>query len=148
MLKKSKILHIGIDDTDSPKGMCTTYLSYEIVKFLKKQKVQLLDYPSLIRFNPNIPWKTRGNGAVRLTIKTNEPQKIKNKITQFVATYSDIKNGANPGLVFYQNEPIPLLFQKFSNQALWKLISRKKAKQFVSENKIDSFYLGLSLIHI
>ena len=142
MLKKSKILHIGIDDTDSPKGMCTTYLSYEIVKFLKKQKVQLLDYPSLIRFNPNIPWKTRGNGAVRLTIKTNEPQKIKNKITQFVATYSDIKNGANPGLVFYQNEPIPLLFQKFSNQALWKLISRKKAKQFVSENKIDSFYLG------
>ena len=91
MLKKSKILHIGIDDTDSPKGMCTTYLSYEIVKFLKKQKVQLLDYPSLIRFNPNIPWKTRGNGAVRLTIKTNEPQKIKNKITQFVATYSDIK---------------------------------------------------------
>ena len=142
MLKKSKILHIGIDDTDSPKGMCTTYLSYEIVKFLKKQKVQLLDYPSLIRFNPNIPWKTRGNGAVRLTIKTNEPQKIKNKITQFVATYSDIKNGANPGLVFYQNEPIPLLFQKFSNQALWKLISRKKARQFVSENKIDSFYLG------
>ena len=142
MLKKSKIIHIGIDDTDSPKGMCTTFLSYEIVKFLEKQKVEMLDYPSLIRFNPNIPWKTRGNGAVRLTIKTTNPQKIKKKIMQFVVNYSDTKNGANPGLVFYQNESIPPSFQKFSKLALWKLISRKKAKQFVSENKIDSFYLG------
>ena len=142
MLKKGKIVHIGIDDTDSPKGMCTTFLCYEIVKFLEKQKVEMLDYPSLIRFNPNIPWKTRGNGAVRLTIKTSNPQKIKNKIMQFVVNYSDTKNGANPGLVFYQNESIPPSFQKFSNLALWKLISRKKAKQFVSENKIDSFYLG------
>ena len=142
MLKKSKTIHIGIDDTDSPKGMCTTFLSYEIVKFLEKQKVEMLDYPSLIRFNPNIPWKTRGNGAVRLTIKTSNPQKIKNKIMQFVVNYSDTKNGANPGLVFYQNESIPPSFQKFSKLALWKLISRKKAKQFVSENKIDSFYLG------
>ena len=142
MLKNSRIIHIGIDDTDSPKGMCTTFLSYEIVKFLEKQKVELLDYPSLIRFNPNIPWKTRGNGAVRLTIKTVNPQKIKNKIMQFVANYSDTKNGANPGLVFYQNESIPSAFQKFSKLALWKLISRKKAKQFISENKIDSFYLG------
>jgi len=142
VLKKSKIIHIGIDDTDSPKGMCTTFLSYEIVKFLEKQQVEMLDYPSLIRFNPNIPWKTRGNGAVRLTIKTTNPQKIKKKIMQFVVNYSDTKNGANPGLVFYQNESIPPSFQKFSKLALWKLISRKKAKQFVSENKIDSFYLG------
>ena len=142
MLKIGKIIHIGIDDTDSPKGMCTTFLSYEIVKFLEKQQVEMLDYPSLIRFNPNIPWKTRGNGAVRLTIKTTNPQKIKKKIMQFVVNYSDTKNGANPGLVFYQNESIPPSFQKFSKLALWKLISRKKAKQFVSENKIDSFYLG------
>jgi len=142
VLKKSKILHVGIDDTDSPKGMCTTFLSYEIVKFLEKQKIELVDYPSLIRFNPNIPWKTRGNGAVRLTIKTTEPQKIKNKIMQFVVNYSDTKNGANPGLVFYQNESIPTSFQKFSKLALWKLISRKNARRFISENKIDSFYLG------
>ena len=94
-----------------------------------------MDFPSLIRFNPNIPWKTRGNGAVRLTIKTKNPKKIKNKITQFVASYSDTKNGANPGLVFYQNEKIPVSFHKFSKLALWKLISRKQAKQFVSEKQ-------------
>jgi tRNA(Ile2)-agmatinylcytidine synthase len=142
LLQNETILHIGIDDTDSPRGMCTTFLSYKIVKFLEKQKIQFMDYPSLIRFNPNIPWKTRGNGAVGLTIKTNNPKKIKNKIIQFVASYSDTKNGANPGLVFFQNKEIPASFHKFSKLALWKLISRKYAKQFVSENNIESFYLG------
>jgi len=142
LLQNNTILHIGIDDTDSPKGMCTTFLSYKIVKFLEKQDIEFVDFPSLIRFNPNIPWKTRGNGAVRLTIKTKNPKKIKNKITQLVASYSDTKNGANPGLVFYQNKKVPVSFHKFSKLALWKLISRKQAKQFVSENNIESFYLG------
>ena len=142
VLKNSIILHIGIDDTDSPKGMCTTFLSYKIVKFLEKQKTEFVDYPSLIRFNPNIPWKTRGNGAVRLTIKTRNPNKIKKEIIQFITNYSDTKNGANPGLVFFQDQSIPQSFHKFSRLALWKLISRKTAKEFVSNNKIDSFYLG------
>jgi len=141
-MQNETILHIGIDDTDSPKGMCTTFLCYEIVKFLEKQEIQFMDFPYLIRFNPNIPWKTRGNGAVRLTIRTKHPKKIKNKIIQFVESYSDTKNGANPGLVFFQNKEIPLTFQKFSKLALWKLIGRKEAKQFVSENNIESFYLG------
>jgi len=141
-LQNGTILHIGIDDTDSPKGMCTTFLSYQIVKFLEKQDIEFVDFPSLIRFNPNIPWKTRGNGAVRLIIKTKNPKKIKNKITQLVARYSDTKNGANPGLVFYQNKEIPASFHKFSKLALWKLISRRRAKQFVLENNIESFYLG------
>ena len=141
-MKNSTVIHIGIDDTDSPKGMCTTFLAYKIVKFLEKNKVQFVDYPSLIRFNPNIPWKTRGNGAVRLSIKTSSPKKIKNKITKFVGDYSETKNGANPGLVFYENEIVTPSFHKFSELALWKLISREKAKQFILENKIDSFYLG------
>ena len=141
-MQNETILHIGIDDTDSPKGMCTTFLCYEIVKFLEKQEIQFMDFPYLIRFNPNIPWKTRGNGAVRLTIRTKYPKKIKNKIIQFVENYSDTKNGANPGLIFFQNKEIPLTFQKFSKLALWKLIGRKEAKQFVSKNNIESFYLG------
>jgi len=77
-LENEAILHIGIDDTDSPKGMCTTFLSYKIVKFLERQEIEFIDFPSLIRFNPNIPWRTRGNGAVRLTIRTKNPKKIKN----------------------------------------------------------------------
>ena len=52
---KSHTMYVGFDDTDSPKGMCTTYLAYKMVNLLKKEKVTFLDFPNLIRFNPNIP---------------------------------------------------------------------------------------------
>ena len=139
---KSQTMYIGFDDTDSPKGMCTTYLAYKMVNLLKKQKVSFLDFPYLIRFNPNIPWKTRGNGAVGLTISTNDPQKIKQLVKNLIQRYSDTKNGANPGLVFLEKEKIPDEFKEFSSKALWKLIRRDDAKKFISKYNLDSFYLG------
>ena len=123
-MNKESVLNIGFDDTDSPTGMCTTFLAYKIVDLLQKQKTEFLDFPKLIRFNPNIPWKTRGNGAVSLKIKTNQPSKIKKQIKNLVSKYSDTKNGANPGLVFFENDIIPSEFTKFSNLALWQLINR------------------------
>jgi tRNA(Ile2)-agmatinylcytidine synthase len=139
---KSTVLNIGFDDTDSPKGMCTTYLAYKIVDLLRKERVEFLDFPYLIRFNPNIPWKTRGNGAVGLKIRTKKPEKIKKRITSLIERFSDIKNGANPGLIFYEDEHIPESFKEFSKLALWKLINRKNAKKFVSQKNLESFYLG------
>ncbi|MDX1596865.1 MAG: DNA-binding protein, partial [Nitrosopumilaceae archaeon] len=106
------VLHVGFDDTDSPKGMCTTFLAYKIVDYLKQCKTEFLDYPRLVRFNPNIPWKTRGNGAVSFTIKTRNPKQLKNKIKLFVKKYSDVRNGANPGLVFYEKPDIPPSFSE------------------------------------
>ena len=137
-----QILRIGIDDTDSPKGMCTTFLVYKIIDRLKKEKVDFLDFPNLIRFNPNIPWKTRGNGAVSLKISTDNPNKIKNLVKQYVKQYSDVKNGANPGLVFCQTENIPEAFTKLSSDAMWKLINRNEAKKILSKHDVDFFYLG------
>lgn len=141
-MEKSTILNIGFDDTDSPKGMCTTYLAYRLVDSLRKENAKILDYPKLIRFNPNIPWKTRGNGAVAIKVQTDSPDKIKKRVIQLVTKFSDLKNGANPGVVFYESASIPAKFTKFSSDALWKLISRKDAKKFVSENNLDCFYLG------
>ncbi|MDF2428617.1 MAG: DNA-binding protein, partial [Nitrosopumilus sp.] len=69
-MEKETVLNVGFDDTDSLKGMCTTFLAYKIVDSLQKQNIEFLDFPRLIRFNPNIPWKTRGNGAVSFKIKT------------------------------------------------------------------------------
>jgi len=139
---KETVLHIGFDDTDSTKGMCTTFLAYKIVEYLKKEKVKFLDYPYLIRFNPNIPWKTRGNGAVALKIGTDKPSMIKKNIIQFITKYSAIKEGANPGLVFYENKEIPKHFSEFGKFALHDVISRKKAKEFVSQNNLEAFYIG------
>ncbi len=57
-------MYIGVDDTDSVKGMCTTYLATEIIK--EFSELDLIGNPRLVRLNPNVPWKTRGNGAVSL----------------------------------------------------------------------------------
>ena len=139
---ESKTIHIGFDDTDSPKGMCTTYLAYRLINLLKKENVDFLDFPNLIRFNPNIPWKTRGNGAVAIKISTKKPEKIKKMVRQLVNRYADTKNGANPGVVFFEQEKIPKHFGQFSTKALWKLIKRNDAKIFIKKNNIESFYLG------
>ena len=141
-MNKKSVLNIGFDDTDSPTGMCTTFLAYKIVDLLQKQETEFLDFPKLIRFNPNIPWKTRGNGAVSLKIKTNQPSKIKNQIKNLVSKYSDTKNGANPGLVFFESDLIPSEFTKFSNLALWQLINRNNAKKFVKKNNLEFYYEG------
>ncbi len=141
-MKNNTILSIGIDDTDSPRGMCTTYLGYKIVDHLLKEKVEFLDFPTLVRFNPNIPWKTRGNGAVGLKIKTKNPLKIKKIVIKLLRKYSDVKNGANPAIVFYEQEKISPFIKEFSKLALWKLINRNSAKKFVKNNNLDAFYLG------
>ena len=136
------VLNIGFDDTDSPDGMCTTFLAYKIVEQLQKQKIEFIDYPRLIRFNPNVPWKTRGNGAVSIRIKTDNPSKVKRQIKNLVIRYSDTEHGANPGLVFLDSEFIPSEFTEFSELALWQLIKRNQAKKFATQNKIEFFYLG------
>ncbi len=61
------VLWIGVDDTDSLRGMCTTFLATELVRELTRD-YDLIGYPRLVRLNPNVPWKTRGNGAVCLRI--------------------------------------------------------------------------------
>lgn len=55
---------VGFDDTDSPRGLCTTFLATEVIREFRK--FDLIGYPSLVRLNPNIPWKTRGNGAISI----------------------------------------------------------------------------------
>lgn len=54
-------MYIAVDDTDSRKGMCTTYVLSEIIR---SSGLDLIGYPSLVRLNPSIEHKTRGNGAL------------------------------------------------------------------------------------
>ncbi len=142
IMEKETVLNVGFDDTDSPEGMCTTFLAYKSVDSLQKQKIEFLDFPRLIRFNPNIPWKTRGNGAVSFKIKTKNPSKTKEQIKNLVSKYSDVKNGANPGLVFLESDTIPFEFTKFSKLALWQLINRNSAKTFAKRNNLEIYYQG------
>jgi len=57
-------LWVGIDDTDSPQGGCTTFVLTELLALAREQEVDVIGEPRLVRLNPNIPWKTRGNAAL------------------------------------------------------------------------------------
>ncbi len=67
-MARFSIVYIGVDDTDSREGMCTTYLTTVIIENALEEGLDLIGYPRLVRLNPNIPWKTRGNGAISLRI--------------------------------------------------------------------------------
>lgn len=86
---------IGIDDTDSLKGGCTTQIASKICAKFKVKK-----HPWLIRLNPNIPYKTRGNGAVAINITSNteEAKKFTLNLVKKEGHISDRKT--NPGVVF------------------------------------------------
>lgn len=55
---------IGIDDTDSPQGGCTTYVLTEVIRAAVDVGLDLLGDPRLVRLNPNVPFRTRGNAAL------------------------------------------------------------------------------------
>lgn len=55
-------MFVAVDDTDSMKGNCTTFLATEIIR--EFQDFDLIGNPRLVRLNPATPWKTRGNGAL------------------------------------------------------------------------------------
>src|SRR5207245_5921974 len=61
------VLWLGVDDTERLRRMCTTFLAAELVRDLTRD-FDLVGDPRLVRLNPNIPWKTRGNAAVCLRI--------------------------------------------------------------------------------
>lgn len=54
---------IGIDDTDSREGMCTTYLGAVLIGRLREAGFTIRE-ARLIRLNPNVLFKTRGNAAI------------------------------------------------------------------------------------
>ncbi len=63
---------VGFDDTDSSREMCTTYLTIEI---LRETNLDLIGYPNLVRLNPNIPLKTRGNAAISMLLGRGSGEK-------------------------------------------------------------------------
>jgi tRNA(Ile2)-agmatinylcytidine synthase len=57
-------MFVAVDDTDSMKGNCTTFLATEIIR--EFPELDLIGNPRLVRLNPSVPWKTRGNGALTM----------------------------------------------------------------------------------
>ncbi|MGI0048178.1 MAG: TiaS agmantine-binding domain-containing protein [Nitrososphaera sp.] len=135
-------LHVAFDDTDSRAGRCTTHLAFRVAEQLKKAGAKLVDYPLLIRLNPNIPWKTRGNGAVCLRLQVPDAGRVVDQVRQAVEEGSAIGSGANPGVAFLQGDSVPAELQRFSALAMCDVLSRQMAEKVAKANGIQYFTFG------
>lgn len=132
---------VGIDDTDSSRGYCTTYLAYRIATDLHPE-VEVLAYPRLVRLNPNVPFKTRGNAAICLPIETYKPDKAFNLISKKVTELSDVDGGANSGMVFLEDSSRAFLFEPLYLDSLSGLVNPQRVRRFLRDNRVKSFELG------
>ncbi|MGB9854082.1 MAG: TiaS agmantine-binding domain-containing protein [Candidatus Bathyarchaeales archaeon] len=136
-----KTLHIGIDDTDSPRKGCTTYVTALLVEKLNSLGAQFIDYPNLIRLNPNVPWKTRGNGALclRIKCKENATEKIKETVIETVEENSDLDyKGTDPGVVFFTGTKIPREIKNFAKDAITGIVNLKDALKLLKRFKAEA----------
>lgn len=135
------VLHIAFDDTDSRQGRCTTHLAFRVAGELEKMGAKLVDYPLLIRLNPNIPWKTRGNGAVCLRAYVHDPGRAIDYVRQAVKEGSAIGSGANPGIAFLQSD-VPERLREFSAQAMHDVLSRQMAEKVAQSCGVQYYTFG------
>jgi tRNA(Ile2)-agmatinylcytidine synthase len=92
-------MFIGIDDTDSEAGLCTTYLAAVLMDRLSSLG-DVLGLPRLVRLNPCARFKTRGNAAIAFEFETDRPERARDLALQTVLELSDLSGeNTNPGLV-------------------------------------------------
>lgn len=110
-------MFLGIDDTDSPDGMCTTYLGAMLARNLRRAGYTIGEL-RLVRLNPNVVWKTRGNAAVCLEVSGGTPDTVFTAACELVEGYAEFDcEKTNPGVVVVEERPDPAFYyhalQKF-----------------------------------
>jgi tRNA(Ile2)-agmatinylcytidine synthase len=126
-------LHIGIDDTDSTKGGCTTYIAARLVETIARMGMRFLDYPNIIRLNPNIPYKTRGNAAValRVDLPKDAYSSVREVVLHEIEQSSDLgRPGTDPAVIFLKARPSSRVRQ-FSKRALWDVLRDEEAVRVI-----------------
>jgi|SRR5271157_4962557 len=97
------MLYVGVDDTDSKLGMCTTYLAAVLAERLASFGIH--GYPRLIRLNPNIKYKTRGNAALCLVLEKGPIDDVEKIVVSAVEEYARFEDeNTNPGVVVHDGE--------------------------------------------
>ncbi|OYT51445.1 MAG: hypothetical protein B6U73_01960 [Desulfurococcales archaeon ex4484_204] len=132
-------VHIGLDSVDSPFGGCTTHASYLVLKGLVSrfgQDLEFIDYPNLVRLNPAIPFKTRGNGAVVLRVRTavSNIDNLVRTVTSIVKNYLKLLGGnSQPGIAIYLGSEVPNVLRRMYLKALTDYVHRDFLTRAISE---------------
>jgi tRNA(Ile2)-agmatinylcytidine synthase len=97
------MIFIGMDDTDSRQGMCTTYLAAVLHERLAR--FGSVGYPRLVRLNPNIKYKTRGNAALCLVLNNGPVEEVERIVLGALNEYARFEDeNTNPGVIIYEGE--------------------------------------------
>jgi len=108
-----------------------------IIEQLKKESYDIVGYPRLVRLNPNIPWKTRGNGAASMHVKNGKRNKIRSILEGVLNKYARVDDeNTNPGFVILDEQPSFNLYEK----AVREIVSLKEVEQLL--DSIGAEYRG------
>lgn len=130
---------IGIDDTDSREGMCTTYLC-AVLRDELSSFANIIAEPILVRLNPTIPYKTRGNASVALFVQCKEPGKVMEHVIQRVTSMACMDNeNTNPGVVFITHDQFDKVRDELSD------FFRRAVKEVITIDEAKELALGLGI---
>jgi tRNA(Ile2)-agmatinylcytidine synthase len=138
---------LGIDDTDSRFGHCTTHLGYLITSELASLGCTFQAYPRLVRLNPNVPFKTRGNAAVCIEFEAGSDvlrDEAFRAAERLMKEEADVENGANAALVMApRDDPERLeFFRQVYLRAVSGIVNYRGVIRGVSEMGIAHRLLG------
>ncbi len=124
---------IGLDDTDSrEQGMCTTYLAARVAEHIRDAggKVERL---VLVRLNPAIEHKTRGNAAlcIHTDFDAESAFAIACESVELLAVTDDQRT--NPGVVVASNE-VPKAVEAFARRAVKEPLTLNKARAHIESS--------------
>jgi len=144
------VLHMGVDSVDSSRGGCTTHFIFEFLRDIADRlDVKLLDYPLLVRLNPNIPWRTRGNGAVclRLKVRSNDVRAFERLLELKLKNYTDRFCDCDPAAALLYGD-LHSDFSSFYEKALSRVITLREAHELAQKHdvKVIKMRSGLGLI--
>ena len=132
-------LHIGMDDNDSPDRGCTTYVAAKLVEILLDLGVTFIGYPTLLRLNPNTPWKTRGNASMCLRFEVDESyyNRIKEEVNKLIKLHGEFAcDNTNPGVVFLEGD-VPKDIIDYSSRVVRSIVKKKDAMRLINNYKLD-----------
>ncbi len=124
---------LGIDDTDSASlGMCTTFVATAIIERLVEGDLDVGfgDYPHLVRLNPQVPNKTRGNGAVALSIfaSPDNAEEIMEIARDTVAEHAALGDeSTHPGIALLCGRGPSANLEAFHRKCLHRIVSKGEA---------------------
>jgi len=134
------LLLLGIDDHDSHFGGCTTYVAYKLIHELLKENLNIIPLPALVRLNPYIPFKTRGNAAVRIVIDVKDisEKDFIEHIREIVDKYREKRGKADPGIA------VTLVDNLEKLKILYK-VYKKAVTDVITSDQIDKICRKLNI---